>query len=102
MFVKISGGNCPIALRLVAGLLVGVIWKQSTYTLERWFGAPLKAEYLHMAISVGAPSKAEYLRITMAVEGRFDIRVLTHCSCSRGPFWKQEYLHITVAVGGHL
>jgi len=38
----------------------------------------LKVEYLHITVAVGAPAKVEYLRITLAVEGIFENRVLTY------------------------
>jgi len=41
-------------------------------------GAPLKADYLEIAVAVGAPLKAKYLYITVSVGGPFENRVLTY------------------------
>jgi len=41
---------------------------------------------------------ADYLQTTAAVEGPFESRVPTNCSCFWGPL-KPRYLHIAVAVG---
>jgi len=41
-------------------------------------GAPLKADYLQIAVAVGAPLKAKYLHITVSVRGHFENRVLSY------------------------
>jgi len=41
-------------------------------------GAPLKANYLQIAVAVGAPLKAKYLHITVSLGGPFESRVLTY------------------------
>ena len=73
------------------------LWKQGTRTLQLLLGAPLQAQYLHIAPSM-----------------KFKSRVLTHFSGCWGPLWKQitfklhlllraplkaKYLHMTVSVG---
>jgi len=50
------------------------LWKYSTYTLQLFLGAPLKARYLHNEVSVWVP---------------FQNIALVHYSCSWWPFWKQ-------------
>ena len=69
--------------------------------------------YLHIRDAGRGSLKAEYLHITVVVEGPFESRVLTYCSCCWGPLWKEssyaiqlllgvrskaEYVHIRVAV----
>ena len=51
---------------------------QSTYTFQWLLGAPLKAEYLQIAVAVGGPFKAKYLHSTVSVGGSFESRVLTY------------------------
>jgi len=43
-------------------------------------GAPLKANYLQIAVAVGAPLKVKYLHITVSVVGTFESRVLAYYS----------------------
>ena len=41
----------------------GPLCKQITFKLQLLLGAPLKAKFLHITISVGGPLKAEYFHI---------------------------------------
>ena len=41
-------------------------------------GAPLKANYLQIAVAVGDPMKVKYLHITVSVRGPFESRVLIY------------------------
>jgi len=57
---------------------VGALWKQSTYTLQFLSAAPLKANHLQIAVPVGTPLKVKYLHITVSARGPFESRVLTY------------------------
>ena len=59
-------------------VFVGALWKQSTYTLQFLSAAPLKANYLQIAVPVGTPLKVKYLHITVSARGPFESRVLTY------------------------
>jgi len=54
------------------------VWKRSTYIFQWLLEAPLKANYLPIAVPVGAPLKVKYLHITVSVRGPFESRVLTY------------------------
>jgi len=42
--------------------------------------------------------KAEYLHITVTLGGPFQSRVLTHDTCYTGASWKAESVNMTVAI----
>jgi len=48
-------------------MLLGALWKQSTYTLQSQLDDPLRVEYLHIAVAVGCPFKSR-VRSTYIME----------------------------------
>ena len=67
---------------------LGPLWKHSrpTYTLQLLFGAPLKAQYLHITIAIWGPFESI-------------VGLLTHYNCYLGLFESKDF-YIIVTVGG--
>jgi len=65
LFGKFLTHNClgtEVGLKLffihTLEMVVGPLWKYSTYTLQLLLGASLEARYLYITVAVGAPLKS--------------------------------------------
>jgi len=63
-------------------MVVGSLWKDSTYTLQFLSGAPLTAYYLHITVAGHSESKA-----------------LNYYNCCWGPFWKWGIFTLQLLLG---
>jgi len=78
-------------------LLLGQLWKQSTYTLQLLLGALLKAEYLHIAVTVWHFKSRVLTQLQWLLDASLKARYV-----QLGALFKAKYLHITMAVGAPL